>query len=325
MDDIRRDSLSPKIIELADDLSQESQIEKSLLSMHFDQSHVKHVLYVGIDGLNAITTHKISLSGPLSIPFYFFEINYNDGRSQLHEASIDRVGNYLNRIYEIADLMGGNSFEVDSTKFSHIDHPQPVRWGSWLSEDQAIAINERAKYETEIYPAIREAISRVMNNQSISFRLVDLFAGNGSLVDQIIKNGGIVNLSKIHLIEGTEEGVQIARTRFKDIDTVSVSPATDIPSTNQILPQNIDESRTLVTISGGLNHQVISRDQALAVADNLSFELNSQDVVIVTGLSFCLLNAEDWRERNFSVNNMSIPRNFLESRNPKQLYILTKN
>jgi hypothetical protein len=107
-----------------------------------------------------------------------------------------------------------------------------------------------------------------------------------------------------------------------------VHPPIDIVTESDIF-KGVSDGRNIVTAIGGLNSNVLTRQHALGVVRKIFEWLNPGDYFIVTGYTVALLNANDYRSisvgnRGFDVLNMSIPRNFVNSWLPTQLYVLQK-
>ena len=88
----------------------------------------------------------------------------------------------------------------------------------------------------------------------------------------------------------------------------------------------ISEAPKIITAIGGLTNSVTTNDEAYEIAVKAHSILAPSGYFIVTGLSNCHLNSQDFADIGFNVLNKSVPERIsrTDNRDPQQLYILQK-
>jgi predicted GNAT family acetyltransferase len=182
-------------------------------------------------------------------------------------------------------------------------------------------------YRHFIHPITRKAVEAIVaKSDKDDIRIVDIFAGNGNLL-----NGLYSDLEKafpdkqfeFEMYERNEKSLGAARARFKKADNVTVHPSTDLTSSKE-LADVFKDKPFVVTATGGINRQVVTKEQAMAVAKKVYESLQDGGYFVVTGLSTVLLTADEFKSIGFKVLNKSLPLQF-GHRSTKWLYILQKS
>jgi len=149
--------------------------------------------------------------------------------------------------------------------------------------------------------------------------VVDLLGGNGRLIERLREQFTRADYALIDrnafLLEQAVESLMVFGVQLyqRDIRTVEDFVA--------LLLRKPD----VVISSGGLNKDVLSREDAHLVAERIFAALPASGLWIVTGWSSVLLTAADFSEIGFNVLNRSIPKNSFETQEaPGQFYVLRK-
>ncbi len=236
------------------------------------------------------------------------------------------------RLKTLFELLGGNESEMTLTL-------NPERFPMMTDEDWDLwsAQNDRyIMYKLDIDPVIiqtvRQSLKEIaIHDQKKPLTVLDLFGGDGRWVrhfhESLIANPveGI-KTEDIHyiLIEKNQKLVQKAKVQLDGIsaETKQHDLTSSLPL-NQFFNQNHLKQPAIVISSGGLNYQVMAREEALSVAHQVYNLLPPDGIFIVTGYSASLLHSEDFTKIGFEVLNKSVPH-YWKNRSPKQLYILRK-
>lgn len=220
----------------------------------------------------------------------------------------------LIELNNLLSKLGGNEVEIDCSQNVFGDwSAHPEWWDRWKESSPIIS----KIYSEQIYPSIIRTLAEYDIEIGPGFVAVDLFGGDGELAESLSIYSN--NQGEIHVIDQNT----LALEKAKDRDgRVIVHAPSDLIEAQDILDGV--EKPDLVTAVGGLCVQVLKRDESLNVARKVFEGLKEGGHFIVTGFSYVLLNAQDFRSLGFEVLQMSIPVNTYENAYPKQLYVLRK-
>lgn len=228
-----------------------------------------------------------------------------------------RTPNYRDSVHQefgnLLSTLGGNEVEVDTSTNRYIDMPLFNEfWDDW--KDRGLVVADI--YSEQIYLGVIQTIEDFGVKIDEKFKAVDLFGGDGEFSEKLSSQIGV---GEFHVIDQNVLSLGAAKSRSGNL--IVHSPV-DLTNTEDVF--NGVENPNLVTAIGGLCAQVVSRKQALRIAQKVFDGLGDGGVFIITGYSHVLLNASDFRSIGYEVLNMSVPGNIYENAYPKQLYVLRK-
>lgn len=238
----------------------------------------------------------------------------NQGRVYLDLAiSLEQLGQYLT----------GNDVEVDTAAV----HDEGLQkrdwyWNTW--KDIGLV---GSTYSESIYPQVRKfLLPKLEAGKYERLELVDLFGGDGEFVERMLPS--LERLSaNLHcnIVDLNKPSLSMAQKRFAGSSTVSVHEPRDL--TYEELFGGINYPPNVVTALGGLCADVLTRNEALSIANKVYQGVSPEGRFVLSGYTPILLNAADFVDLGFKVENMSVPANALDRtllRHPYQLYILRK-
>jgi GNAT superfamily N-acetyltransferase len=207
-------------------------------------------------------------------------------------------------------------------------------WDFWHTDMSWQFAGKRNPYPEEIDPlVVRSAVKAIgalgFDQGGKEIVILDIFGGAGRMIrslDGALKrehenNGGENPRAKYFLIDRNAKNIEHAAKALDGLDAVilqkDMTAPFDIEAAIGARPQ-------IVTCEGGLTYQVVTRKDALMIAENVYRALAPGGVFIVTGYNPSLLTANDFKGIGFTVLNKSVPENILNYDRTAQLYILRK-
>jgi hypothetical protein len=139
--------------------------------------------------------------------------------------------------------------------------------------------------------------------------IADLFGGDGEFLEQVLqKLPSQTEVSQAAVIDRNGQSLTLAQKRFgltPNIKTIQKKLTQD-----EDLFDGLAGRPNLVTAIGGLCQSVITRDQALTVAQRAYDQMAAGGVFLATGYSPMLLNAAHFRDIGYKVEQMAIASQF---------------
>ena len=217
--------------------------------------------------------------------------------------------------------LSGNEIEVDTSRVPTEPSFSNSFWDDWRS------LGAGDVYTLDIYPsaikALREHGPAALDKKIVA---VDLFGGDGEFAKRIASCFALAGQKyEVHVIDRNKKSLDTASNRSATTDhgKFVVHRPVDIIETDDIFP-NINSRPDVVTAMGGLCQYIITRDEAFHVASMVYEGMRNGGIFIATGYTEMRLNAQDFREIGFRVEQMSIPKNTVPLKNPYQMYVLRK-
>ncbi|MBN2367825.1 hypothetical protein JXC34_02310 [Candidatus Woesearchaeota archaeon] len=224
-----------------------------------------------------------------------------------------------NYLLSLLPLLGGNDVELDTSRIADSASRDSAYWDNWKKN------KEGAHYKLEIYPRCVEAISAIAGEfNGGEMTLVDLFGGDGEFIyslSSIIEDQYPRLKMSYHVVDNNL--VSIERANELHIGSAFSAHLEDLAETENIF-QVIGAAPYIVTAIGGLNKNVISKEEARKLAGTVYEGLNPGGFFVVTGYSSCHMNSLQFSEIGFEILNMSLPENIATGKVPKHFYILKK-
>jgi len=176
-----------------------------------------------------------------------------------------------------------------------------------------------------IYPLVIDTIKRIIgqDNSKKSITLVDICGGDGEFIELLsdsLHEDYPDSHNEYWLMDNNKRSIRMAKKKFAEREDVYIQE--DDVTQSDIIPGGVKPK--IVTIMGGLNHNVMLRGNAYNIAKVVYNKLNQGGFFIVTGYSPCLLNAEDFRTIGFNILNMIDPQSFTVKERPLQYYVLNR-
>lgn len=213
-----------------------------------------------------------------------------------------------NTFQSILDLVLGNEREVIAGRLLD-DRPQkPDYWGTWFKETGED--NPFNDYRTKIHPLmvnVVEAVMQNINGAAAGIHIIDLFGGTGNFIYdlnlRLAERYPGKHITYEH-IDRDVPSLKEAQRLLGNNPDITIHKPIDITAVNSF-SGIFDRQPQIVTISGGLNDGVLTKEQAVRVGRNLFEAMPPEGILIVTGRSGCLLHTQDWHDIGFDILNKS--------------------
>lgn len=180
------------------------------------------------------------------------------------------------------------------------------------------------EYRDKIDPACAKKVVPLLGRfRKAEVAVLDIFGGGGNFLDMVLKGASTQTQHRVvpMLIERDARNVANARELLRDRGA-AVIEAEMGPNSAGVwgqLPRRPD----IVTSIGGINEKVIPREGAIAVAKQVYDNLPPGGIFVISGLSMCHLNRDDFEAIGFRVEDMAISENIFTAY-PFQFYVLVK-
>ena len=258
------------------------------------------------DGTHAISVESIN----------FRALIHPHGQEELY-------AQLLAPLYRVAEQFGRDEVEYDVTVDKRADLTHGIDdffWDSWKRDATMSGF-----YSKQVYPQVISAIDRNQDMANITpLTVVDIFGGDGEFVLEAwhrLPNKGQIYF---HIIDRNQPSLDEASSKFAGTPNVTVHSPQDLTAAGNLF-DCVREKPNIVTAIGGLCFNVVSRREALAIAQKVHAELASGGIFVVTGYTSVLLNSVDFREIGFSILETSAPQMAIRATRPEQLYVLRKS
>lgn len=197
----------------------------------------------------------------------------------------------------------------------------------WYIERQRGGVGDISdwEYERAIDPVCAKRIKPLLERLYGTFgevSLLDICAGAGNFVDIVLREARGQYSMTSALIERDAVNVATAREVLLNRGTVVIEAGLGVNSAG--VWAQLPKRPNIVTSIGGINHKVMSREDAFATARQVYDILPLGGIFVVSGLSVCHLDRDDFEAIGFRVECMTIPGNILEGY-PFQFYVLVKH
>ncbi|MFH2145271.1 MAG: class I SAM-dependent methyltransferase [Candidatus Omnitrophota bacterium] len=232
-------------------------------------------------------------------------------------------GNISGLLVEIIKSLPGNKVEI-VLPASAI--PAPRSRDNW-EEDWKETIYHKVVYSSIYDEAIREVETIISGffQAETDVALVDIGGGDGEfieLLNRFIKTRSAKRDPAYWLIDDSAKSIKKAQKRLADIPRCTIVKD-NIFSLSSIIQNNLI-SPQIITALGVINAHVMDKNQALFVAQQAYEQLQAGGYFIVSGKTFSLVSAAEFRRMGFEVLKMSIPQNIDSADECRQLYVLRK-
>lgn len=219
---------------------------------------------------------------------------------------------YYFSLKSFTSYLEGN--EVDTTHSPEMDPAPYWFWNSWKNGSNGDTYRER------IYPVVLDTIEQKVNGVSFG-PVVDLFGGDGEFIE-LLRNSSLPEACEYHVMDNNQPSLDLAKKRIAVGDNTTVVHAVDLVSESNIF-KNLPRP-SLVTAIGGLCASIVDRTQGRSISSQVYKALQGGGLFVVTGFTPVVLNASDFSQIGFKVEQMSIPENVVSFTRPDQLYVLRK-
>ncbi len=230
----------------------------------------------------------------------------------------------------IISSLHGNSVEMDTAMMERVKPASDGFWYSWKFEGVA------ETYRKAVYPVMRKALMRCaadIAKDKKEIVVADLFCSDGEFLVGEEKREGFVHKAAsllphrtftYHLVDKNLGQIALAQKRYS---TARVPADVFIHERDVVRKGFPDGVRPdVVTAVGGFNQGVLTQEDAVAAVKKVHTGMNTGGMLVVTGITPCLLNAEMFSQNGFDVLNRSIPKNIVSRPfiQPLQLYVMRK-
>jgi Zn-dependent protease/ubiquinone/menaquinone biosynthesis C-methylase UbiE len=250
------------------------------------------------------------------------------------QADLDKNERFSSLYRTLFDLLKGDEAEL-ILPFNYDPSPKSdIEWDLWQTDMDWNFMGKNNPYPKEIDPIIIKSVSGAMKEfgmgrSGAEVVMLDIFGGAGrmiaaldkTLADEYGRARRAKPATRYFLIDRNDKNIERAGEKLKDINVTilkrDMSEVTDIA-------REIGARPDIVTCEGGLTYQIVSREQALKIAERVYEALAPGGVFILTGYTPSLLEAADFSKMGFKVINKSMPSGILDRERAAQLYILIK-
>ncbi|MFC1577199.1 WD40 repeat domain-containing protein, partial [Candidatus Omnitrophota bacterium] len=206
-----------------------------------------------------------------------------------------------------------------------------AEWYEFDPEDGSGTMRNAAiKYRDEIDPRCAELAAPLLESLQSRFGeviLLDIFGGSGYFIEDMYEaRPDSVDLTAT-LVEQNPRSIRNAEERLAPYGVKIIEDLIDKDtpggSLKDIVRKHSGVPPNLITIIGGINEIVTSRENAEAVMRDVFDLLPEGGACVVSGISYCWFTIEDYESFGFTVEQAVIPGTLFEEL-PNQFYVLTK-
>ncbi len=175
---------------------------------------------------------------------------------------------------------------------------------------------------------VRATVNELIHNGQQTIKIVDLFGGNGELIEFLQKEINHVleqEKGKIQVeyvvVDFNSEQIRLAEARFKGTN-IKVVRADLL---NGSLPTEVKGADIIMSVGGGLSVQVSTRQEAERLLGEIYKELSNVGYLIATGLSANHFYSKDYKGKGFNVLHASFPFALIAKPWLASFYLLKKD
>ncbi|MBN2145095.1 MAG: NAD(P)-dependent oxidoreductase, partial [Candidatus Aureabacteria bacterium] len=320
-EDTRRSTVSQKLTDFIHDLKVESNISHTLV---YQLKNLKNftatVLYLDdydivIDGIKI--TRMYVYASDLS---YAYEYAFYLPEMELFAGSLDMVGDLVPRIHRIVHQLKGNEVEYRQSRSGNLQSNSSEFWTTWNQTEPHLIQQYRDVIDTNVARAVRAVLK---DDAGPNPGVLELFSYDAPMTEMLMaeRDKHADDETVRHAVMDRDKAaMERARQKFigKPVGVYErdISQVVDFRQEIGFVPH-------VITSVGGLNSYVVTREEALPVAQRVFQALPEGGYFIVSGITLCHLNSDDFRGMGFEVLNYSIPQRFSNIARG-QFYILRK-
>lgn len=219
-----------------------------------------------------------------------------------------------------------NDTGICAPKLGNIKTPE--FWANWQRTERqpAPVVYSDITYKIKIDPFCAAEIQPLIGRLKKDFGyvvLLDIFAGSGDFVNLVYEMAAPGLDIWSYLIEKDPRNVEHARDLLKGyMGRERVIQAELGEGKDEVLRQ-LRSRPNLVTSIGGINNTVVTREDAFAIARQVYEILPEGGIFVVSGLSICHLDKDDFESIGFRVERMTVSEHVLTGLGD-QFYVLVK-
>ncbi len=211
--------------------------------------------------------------------------------------------------------LAGNLVEVTDPTIDNTPRAPSEYWDNWKQSVGHF-------YKQQIHPALIKTLQTYTPTLPPTGILVDLFGGDGDLVQALSETHLLENYS-LDIFDNHSVSLEQAKAKLKKIPNVRVRPPTDLTLAKNIFG-TIQGSPTIITIVGGICAGVINHQEAITIMRQVYRALAPKGLCIITGYTSVLLNSTEFKKIGFKIEQCAIVDNALTLSIPYQMYVLRK-
>ncbi len=222
---------------------------------------------------------------------------------------------YYFSLKSFVKFLKGSEVEADTSNSVEMDPAPPWFWNNWKNGGY------EQVYRDKIYPAVLKTINQ-RDREIPPGPTVDLFGGDGEFVEMLYK-ATLLGSERYYILDNHQPSLDKARQRANVSNTDTIVVCSKNLAEDATIFEDITQP-SVVTAIGGLCASIVDRAQARKIASQVYNALQDRGLFVVTGFTPVVLNAADFSEIGFKVEQMSVPENAISFKRPDQLYVLRK-
>ncbi|MFH2020071.1 MAG: hypothetical protein ABIJ34_01555 [archaeon] len=234
--------------------------------------------------------------------------------------------------------LNGLEAELDTSNMRERRVGTGSNWNSYRADGEGGSI-----YRNSIHPQMRDVIFKLLelNSPGPNAQILDLFCAEGEFVLGYDNYGGLSQdltqrfpetIFEYNLVDNNYFLTNLARRRVKRVHCDYSVNVIRRDILDDCLIHKLGLHPRIICAFGGLNSQVLTRNQALYVAEYLFRDIPNKTEIVLSGLTNFPVCSTDFRRIGFDVLNMSYPYNLSVSlvteneipTSPYQIYVLRK-